>query len=980
MGVIQIPPLYLRGCFRACCSAHVFDNPHCLNIQGCQTMKSAVQRSVLGAVVVFLASCGSGGGGSAVPSAPLVQGTAALGSAVANAKLNLKCAAGERSATTGPDGRYQIDIAELTPPCMMTLSGGQVAGVDNLEVLSTPVVAAGVVNITPWTHLIMARLMGAEPTEQSNLTPTDLQTKFTKANVAQATEGIRLEVGRLLGSPPNAELDPVHESFSLEPGKGMSGLLDQIMNGLKGAQKTLPQAAREVAVGPLQIVGVSANCKPGVLSGFAGGYTDVPVQVPLPAPADPGNPGDAGDGGGGGGGDGGSAGGGSGAGAGASLGQFLNTLVRAERSDGTLIGQATTDKAKGMVTVITCGYQGPVHISMQAKPDGTSQYYEESTGKYAAYPAGEEMHAVVPMVNKNMGLTLLTEAAWQYMLVKHGPDGWKSAANVSQANQFIGTEFNKFLPKDLQITDITRLPFLVSDTTKAGTLTTSPNDVYGLVSSGLARAAGLMRAGDLAPALKLVRQLGKDLCDGVIDLTCNGVPVVADSKDAAYLPPQFAGDLNRGIGDVAAACGNAGSGDAAFRVTQMSLDMAPQPGGPYGGYAVSSYNEGQNIHLLRSDGRVFFWPTRADKPMPFLPEYNFSRLFNQTGEDVAGVVQGGVYVTMITRDRKVFPIKKPELNGATTVAGYSLADTYSAQITRLPNGRAHYYPHWNAGDLSLPMLSKETVLGDITTVAASFGEEYLGDWDRTLWSQARVAPTFYASTTDGSVYAWGNDRYGGLADGKPIKLELSLSASGTGEPKKVMGLPPAVSVVGRRSGAFALDAQGRVWGWGAHELGVKDFSHLWNRGGLGWGTGFEQSLLPSTVGGAEASSVPVLIAALKPFGSISQISCGWDRTCAALTRAGELLVWGLFGEESYLMPPERQVPYKAFGVTKVVLPQGRRVTYLGASQHTIYAVLDDGKLVVFPTYPTAPQFIDTKAVLSQLSADPASSTCIQAQP
>ncbi len=60
----------------------------------------------------------------------------------------------------------------------------------------------------------------------------------------------------------------------------------------------------------------------------------------------------------------------------------------------------------------------------------------------------------------------------------------------------------------------------------------------------------------------------------------------------------------------------------------------------------------------------------------------------------------------------------------------------------------------------------------------------------------------------------------------------------------------------------------------------------------------------------------------------------------------------------------------------VTLPQGRRVTYLGASQHTVYAVLDDGKLVLFPTYPTAPQFIDTKTVLPQLNTDASLSACV----
>jgi hypothetical protein len=736
----------------------------------------------------------------------------------------------------------------------------------------------------------------------------------------------------------------------------MSGLLDQLMNGLKGAQKTLPQAAREVAVGPLQIVGVSANCKPGVLSGFAGGYTDVPVQVPAPAPApvNPGNPGDAGDGGGGAG-DGGSAGGGEGAGAGASLGQFLNTIVRAERSDGTLIGQAVTDKAKGMVTVITCGYQGPVHISMQAKPDGTSQYYEESTGKYAAYPAGEEMHAVVPMVNKNMGITLLTEAAWQYMLVKHGPDGWKSAANVTQANQFIGTEFNKFLPKDLQITDITRLPFLVSDTTKAGTLTTSPNDVYGLVSSGLARAAGLMRAGDLAPALKLVRQLGKDLCDGVIDLTCNGVPVVADSKDAAYLPPQFAETLNRGIGDVAAACGNAASNDAGFRVTQIVMGITAQFGSK-GAYWVGTYSDQQPMYLLRSDGQAFYWQNRQSKPEAFLPQYSFSKLFAPIDANMVALTQDGTFLSQKTSGGSSVVTTFPEFFGATATQRSSLGGAPGrAQISRLPSGRAVYFPHYNDGDASWTASTKESMLGDITSVAIGYDARGGGFGPSDPPQNLTDEPTFYVSTARGEAYAWGNDRYGALGDGKSQKETASL---GSGAPQKVIGVGHVVSVVGRRAGAFALDAKGGVWAWGDD-----------SKQGLLFGKKIRGETIYST-------STPMAINDFEPFGPVAQMACGVARICTALTRSGKLLAWGIFGEESPSVPLERQIPLKHFGVTEVPLPIGRRVTYIDAIFDMIYAVMDDGTLVVFPNYPNAPDFIDPKRVFSDVNFGKKSVTCM----
>ena len=90
-----------------------------------------------------------------------------------------------------------------------------------------------------------------------------------------------------------------------------------------------------------------------MLTGFTGKFDDVPVQVPLVAESD------------GGGGSSGDAGGGDGAGAGGSLGQFLNTIVRVERSDGSLLGEAVTDNTKGMVDLP--GFFGPL-ISRRMAP------------------------------------------------------------------------------------------------------------------------------------------------------------------------------------------------------------------------------------------------------------------------------------------------------------------------------------------------------------------------------------------------------------------------------------------------------------------------------------------------------------------------------------------------------------------------------------------------------------------------------------
>jgi alpha-tubulin suppressor-like RCC1 family protein len=63
----------------------------------------------------------------------------------------------------------------------------------------------------------------------------------------------------------------------------------------------------------------------------------------------------------------------------------------------------------------------------------------------------------------------------------------------------------------------------------------------------------------------------------------------------------------------------------------------------------------------------------------------------------------------------------------------------------------------------------------------------------------------YAVTSDGAVWAWGDDRYGQLGDGKTASEATAI---------KVPGLPSIVAVAGGFYHAVALDASGGVWAWG----------------------------------------------------------------------------------------------------------------------------------------------------------------------
>lgn len=653
---------------------------------------------------------------------------------------------------------------------------------------------------------------------------------------------------------------------------------------------------------------VLASCKPSVKPGDAtGGYVD-------------GNGRSSGEGGNGGG-DAGAAGGDAGAG----LGRFLHALVDVELADGSLAGSAEIDDTRGVVKFVLCDYQGPVHLRVRGKPDNTTQYFDESVQKYVPFPPGQEMNAVVPRLERNIGITILTEASWRYLLAKYGPEGWHSAAHVSEANEAIRVEFNRYLPAALQIADITRLPVLYSDTTTPGSVPSTPNGTYGIVNSGLARAAGLLLAGQPDAALKLAQQMGADLCDGVLDYACNGRPVVADASEAAYLLPQLGGFLNGGVGDVATSCGAQPVSDASMRITQMRVDFLYYPGGEN---AIST----AVIWYLRNDGRLFVSPTRGSALREYAPTLRFRQLFNQ-GPLLGTTFDGKAYrfeyrIALGTKPPLPFvppeptklsadpqpPVEVPGYAGVSAIAALSDPDmtqsdasspvwprpgTVVTEVLRLPNGHAYL----GAGG-GVPV---DTGLGNVVQTGIA-GPGSLG---------------YFAVTADGGLYAWGANALGQLGLGR-TDTELPTQAT----PARVtfpsgVGL---VSVAGRTGGAYAIDRTGEVWGWGAT-------------------VAIGSTVLPTR-------TAPVRLNLLDAFKPIRQMACAMGTNkCVVLSESGKMVVWGTF-------PDNIIGPNISMAPTEVAAPAGRRFLQVASAGRAVYGLLDDGRLVAVLDLPSNPTVIE----------------------
>ena len=255
-------------------------------------------------------------------------------------------------------------------------------------------------------------------------------------------------------------------------------------------------------------------------------------------------------------------------------GRLFNALITVQRADGTQLGSALTD-SYGMVTVSNCGNTQPLLFTVQGTQTGT--YWDESLRNPVAFGPSQVLHAVVvpdapnqQTLYRNVGITPLTEAVYQYLNASAGAFGWTAVANVTAANAAIASQINQVLPPNLQLhgTDITRLAAVARDSTSQVFSGSTPNSTYGLVIGGMAQAAGLHNAQSTNPGLDLLNQLAADLSDGDLDGAQNGTPVAPSPTQAAYNVPTMTADT---LGGIAALTATNGAAVPAVTYTSYTL-------------------------------------------------------------------------------------------------------------------------------------------------------------------------------------------------------------------------------------------------------------------------------------------------------------------------------------------------------------------------------------------------------------------------
>ncbi len=261
---------------------------------------------------------------------------------------------------------------------------------------------------------------------------------------------------------------------------------------------------------------VSANCVPGLITGFNAPVSDAIIgNVDLQPGASEGQGGGTGDGSG-------SVGGGEGVGIGGSDGQYANVDVTVETAQGRIFGPWKVDSDKGMVTFVPCGVPLPAKITFEGI-DANATYYDEGLGRDVSF-VGKRRIGVLTTTVVNAGVSPLTEALFERAMAigssRGVAEGWKDPSILEQAHREILALVNDQLPGIYRIADLRRLPVPLNsrnDQPGSGALPANDNGRYGAILAGLAKTGATALPYSQSPALDVAQSLIADLADGRLD-------------------------------------------------------------------------------------------------------------------------------------------------------------------------------------------------------------------------------------------------------------------------------------------------------------------------------------------------------------------------------------------------------------------------------------------------------------------------------
>ena len=233
---------------------------------------------------IAVAGCGGGGDDAAsaapaaapvVPAALTLTGLAATGAPLAGAAVTAKCSGGaDIAGTTAADGSFLLTLgAGQLAPCIV-----KVSSVAPALTLYSYAAAAGRVNITPLTDLIVARAFAGSPAAAFGGFNAS-EAAAISAALAGAKNYVAGELAAVAGGAPL--LDPLTGSFVV--GDADDKLLDRLAAAIQAGGKTLDDLLAAASTGASLKNALAANPPPA----------PAPAPAPLPGNASKGILGEA---------------------------------------------------------------------------------------------------------------------------------------------------------------------------------------------------------------------------------------------------------------------------------------------------------------------------------------------------------------------------------------------------------------------------------------------------------------------------------------------------------------------------------------------------------------------------------------------------------------------------------------------------------------------------------------------------------------
>lgn len=201
-----------------------------------------------------------------------------------------------------------------------------------------------------------------------------------------------------------------------------------------------------------------------------------------------------------------------------SLGLVQNATVNIYAADGTTLLGTSDTGAEGQVDIAFSGYGGPILVEVLGD-DVDAVYYDEASGTLQNFLAGSRMRALVAGPGGDVGVTPLTEVAYQTAVLEGAFP--LTAAGVDIINEAIRAALAPGLASILSV------PTVVDANTSANSLADTEPGRYALLLAALAE----LGSGQASPALAVLQALTADAADGVIDGQNGGGSVGAPYGD-----------------------------------------------------------------------------------------------------------------------------------------------------------------------------------------------------------------------------------------------------------------------------------------------------------------------------------------------------------------------------------------------------------------------------------------------------------------